>query len=213
MEEIDKFRKEISEIGKRLYNKGFAAGTSGNISIKYGKQILITPSGYNLADVNDKDIVILDIEGNNIENNKKPSSEKMMHLEIYKSRNDINSIIHAHPPKSTTFAVAGIPLDSPILSEAFVVLGSVPIIEYAAPSSNKLASLVANYFLRHDAVLLANHGVVIGGKNLTDTYYKLETLELYAEISIWTKLLGKTNELSQNDIQELLKIKENMMIK
>lgn len=207
---LDNFKKELSEIGKRIYNKGLTPGTSGNISIRYENNILISSSGSCLGDMEDSDIVILNINGDIIEGNNKPSSEKEMHLEIYRKRSDITSIIHVHPPKSTAFSVAGIPLDSPILSEVVFALGQIPVAEYATPSSDKLASTVSNYFLNHDAVLLANHGVVIGGQKLKETFYKLETLESYAEIYLWTKLLGSSNELSQDNIQELIQIRQKM---
>jgi len=210
LENLDKFKEEIVKIGKRLYDKGFVPGASGNISIRYENNILITPSGKNLADVIEEDVAVIDINGNSIAG-KKPSSEKTMHLEIYKARPDITSIIHAHAPKATAFAVAGIPLNAPILSEALVILGNIPVAEYAMPSSDKLATQVANHFKTHDAVLMANHGVVIGSNQLIDAYYKLETLELYAEISINAKILGNLNELSKENIQELMELRKNLL--
>ncbi|EKE04177.1 MAG: hypothetical protein ACD_20C00098G0005 [uncultured bacterium] len=210
MENLSTFKNEIVKIGKRLYDKGFVPGASGNISIKYKNNILITPSGMNLADVTEEDVSVLDIDGNNI-SEKKPSSEKKMHLEIYKARPDITSIVHAHAPKATAFAVAGIPLNAPILSEALVILGYIPVAEYAMPSSDKLALIVADYFKTYDAVLMANHGVVLGGTQLKDVYYKLETLELYAEISIGAKLLGNLNELSKENIQELMELRKSLL--
>jgi len=210
MKNIANLKKEISEIGKRLCDKGFACGTSGNISVKFGNKILITPSGTNLGEVEEKDIVMLDLDGNNLDNEKKPSSEKMMHAGIYKIKPDIEAIIHVHPPKSTILAVSGIALDKPILAEALIVLGPVPLTKYAMPSSDKLASIVAEAFENHDAVLMAHHGVVLGGGSLKETYYKLETLESYAEITIWSKMLGNSNELSQENISELMKLRKKI---
>ena len=204
MHKYARAKKEIAEIGKRLYEKGFAPGASGNISIKVNNSILITPSGFNLGEVGEQDIVILDLDGKKIKGTKNPSSEKQMHVEIYKTRPDIKAIIHAHTPKATSFAVAGIPLDKALLSEAVVVIGSVPIAEYAMPSSDELANVVAGYFNDHNIVLMANHGVVTGGQELKETYYKLETLELYAEIFLWAKLLGKMNELPEENVKELI---------
>lgn len=197
-------RQEISKIGKRLYDKGFASGASGNISVKIDNNIFITPSGFNLGDVEETDVIILDHEGNKLEGKYNPSSEKQMHVEIYKTRPDLEAIIHAHTPKATAFAVAGIPLDKAILSEAVIAIGSVPIAEYAIPSSDELAKVVAAKFVGHNAVLMANHGIVTGGHNLKETYYKLETFELYAEIFLWAKLLGNINELSEENVGELI---------
>lgn len=202
---LAKAKKDISEIGKRLYLKGFASGLSGNISVKIDNKILITPSGFNLGDVKQKDIVIIDTDGNKIKGKHNPSSEKQMHVEIYKQRQDINAIVHAHTPKASSFAVAGIPLDKAILSEASVILGHVPVAEYGMPSSDELAKSVASYFKNYSCVLMANHGVVTGGQNLRETYYKLETLELYAEVFLWTKVLGNSNELSEENYFQLMK--------
>jgi len=204
---LNELKQEISYIGKRLYKKGYAQGASGNISIKQGNYILITPSGFNLGDVKVDDVVIIDMNGNLVSEGKNPSSEKALHLEIYKTRNDINSIIHAHTPKSTAFAVAGIPLNKPVLSEVLTAIGPIALVEYATPSSMNLAKKVANAFIEHDLALMANHGVVAGGKELKETYYKLETLELYAEISLWTKLLGNANELTPENVRQLIEIR------
>lgn len=207
---LDKLKEEITEVGKLIYDKGLSPGTSGNISIRLGNNVLISPSGFCLGEIDSSSVVIIDMDGNIVEGSDKPSSEKIMHLEIYKSRNDINSIIHAHPPKATAFAVAGISLDSPILSEAYVTLGQVPVAEYATPSSEELAHILADYFLKNDSVLLANHGVVVGGKKLKETFFRLETLELYAEVSLFSKILGNKNELSPDNLQELKKIREEL---
>ena len=196
MENLAKLKEEIIETGKRLYNKGFVPGTSGNISIKHNDQILITPSGINLGELEFDDIVTIDSAGNFISGRGRQSSEYKLHVEIYKKRPDVSSVIHAHCPKATAFAVAGIDLNQPIIAEAVVMLGEIPVAEYATPSSDKLAIDTAKYFADHDCVLLANHGVAVAGKKLKDVYYKLETVELYAEIYLWSKLLGKSNILS-----------------
>lgn len=214
MNNISKLKENICNIGKRLYDKGLSPGVSGNISIKHDNKLLITPSGMCLGELDIEDIVIFDLNTNCIEDStRKPSSEKSMHIEVYKARRDLNCIIHAHPPKSTSFASAGIPLDHPILAEAFVILGPVPVAEYAMPSSEKLACIVGSYFSKHNTVLLANHGIVIGDNDLKQAYYKLETLELYAEISLWTKLLESSKTLSQENIEELIQLKFSLIHK
>ena len=200
-------KEEISQIGKLIYDKGLSPGTSGNISIRQGDNVLISPSGFCLGEMNPSDVVVIDLQDNIVEGSNKPSSERIMHLEIYKSRNDIYSIIHAHPPKATVFAVSGLPLDRPVLAEAYVTLGQVPVAEYATPSSKELANILADYFIKNDSVLLANHGAVVGGKKLKETFYKLETLELYAEVSLFSKILGIKNELSQDNLENLNKLR------
>jgi L-fuculose-phosphate aldolase len=208
VEYFDKYKKEISQIGKRVYNKGLSVSTSGNISIRHENTVFITPSGFNLGDVEPFDVVMIDLDGKSLEEAKIPSSERAMHIEIYKRRPDISSIIHAHAPKSSAFAVAGMPLDKHILSEVVFTLGIVPVAEYARPSSDELATKTAEYFLNHDAVLMANHGVVVAGKELKETYYKLETLEMAAEIALGAKVLGNINEISDEEVQKLIEMRQ-----
>lgn len=211
MDSLQNIKKEISKICKRLYDKGFSPGWSGNVSIKTEQGILITSSGLNLGDVSENDVVLIDLEGNLLDEGKKASSEKLMHIEIYKKRSDISAIIHCHAPKSSAFAVAGIPLNAPILAENVSVLGIVPIAEYALPSTQKLSENVSNLFLEHDSVLMANHGVVVGGKNLSDAYYKMETLEYYAEVFLYSKILGRSKELSPYEVEQVLALKNSSM--
>ena len=171
---------------------------------------MITSSGSCLGELEEADIVVIDFNGNISEQGKKPSSESLMHLEIYKKRADIKAIIHAHPVKSTVFAVTGITLNRPILSEAIISLGTIALAEYATPSSKMLADNVASYFQEHDVVLMANHGVVVAGKTIKEAYLKLETLEAYAEISLWTAFIGKANELSEKNIKDLMNIRKKL---
>ena len=206
------YKEEICPIGRLMYSKGLSPGTSGNISVKCDESILITPSGFCLGEMSTDDIVIVDIEGNVNNGIHKPSSELPMHISIYQARTDLASIIHAHPAKSTAFAVAGIPLNKYILSEAVVTIGEIPIAEYATPSSNELASIAAKYYSEADVILLANHGVVTGGKNLKETFYKLESLESCAEIIILAKILGKINDIPDEKVEELLEIRKKQNV-
>lgn len=208
METLDTHKKHMAEIGKRLYNKGLVPGAAGNISIKFENTVLISPSGSCLGDLTHDDIVVIDLEGNSSEEGKIPSSEKTMHLEIYRTRSDIQAIVHAHPPKATAFAVAGVALDMPVLSEAVIVTGEIPVSEYAMPSSEKLAQIVGGYFRNHNIVLLANHGIVSGGKNLKEALYRTESAESYAEIVLGAKLLGNLNNLSPKELEDLTKLKK-----
>ncbi len=210
MNNIETLRSNICSIGKRLYEKGFSPGHSGNISARIEDKILLTPSGLNLGELEPEDIVIIDIDGNISEGNKKPTSEKNMHIGIYKNRPEIKAIIHCHAPKSSAFAVAGIPLDAPILAENVFALGEVPLISYEMPSSDKLANKVAEALKNSEAVLMANHGVSVVGKNLSDAYYKLETLEYYAEVYLWSKVLGNTNLLNNEEIKKIHELKKQM---
>lgn len=210
MKKLENIKQEISQIGKRLYDKGFVPGKSGNISVKKDDKMLITPSGYNLGDVTPDVIPEIDINSGEYECKVKPSSEKNMHLSIYKKRPDLSCIIHAHCPKSTAFAIAGYSMNVPVLAEGIIILGDVSIAEYAMPSSEGLAEKVSDKFKDNNVVLMANHGVVVAGKNLIDTYYLIETLEAYAETVLWAKLLGNLNNLPKTEIEKLRELRKSL---
>jgi L-fuculose-phosphate aldolase len=215
-------KKFIIEIGKKIYDKKLSTGMSGNISFRENNKIFITASGNCLGDLNESDIITLDLEGNEIlkqvqddkgahdenKGEKKPSSEKMMHVEIYKKRPDINSIIHAHPPYSTALAVSG-ETDLPaILAEPVVMFGTgISIVKYETPSSLELAQEVAKYFEKNDAVFMANHGAAVCGKDLKETFYKLETLEFYSQVYLFSGMLGKRSGIPSEKIQELMNLR------
>lgn len=202
-------KKEIIKYGQKLGQKNMTPGTSGNISVKTNNNVLISGSGTCLADLTEDEIVLMDLDSNSLDG-KKPSSEKNLHNAIYKLRPDINAIIHCHSPYTSAFAVCHIPLSKPIISENVFYFGEIPIADYALPGSEKLVENTAKFFQKHDAVLLANHGIIIGGKNLKETYYKMETAEAYAQIYLNSILLGGAKDLTQNDIEEIYQLREKM---
>jgi len=207
--ETKDIKNKIFEIGERLYKGGFSSGISGNISFRENNKIFITASGTCLGDLNESDIIILDLEGKVLEPFlQKPSTESMMHIEIYKARPEINTIIHAHPPYCTALAVSGENNLPAILAEPVVMFGkSIPVVKYETPSTLELAKSVAKYFEENDAVLMANHGATVCGHDLKETFYKLETLEFYSRVYLYSGLLGKRSELSAENIQALLKFR------
>src|SRR5690242_5245041 len=177
---IDQLRNDIVEVGRRLWTRGFVASNDGNISVRIGPdRLLVTPASVSKGFMTPEMMVITDLDGGLVEGapGRKPSSEIMMHLEAYKARADVGAVVHAHPPLSTGFAVAGIPLDRAVLAEVVTTLGSIPIAEYGTPSTRELADAVAPYVRIHDGLLLANHGALALGKDLFGAYYKMETIE------------------------------------
>ena len=199
-------KKDIIEIGKSLYNKDLTVGTSGNISIKTDNGILITASGSALGFLAQEDIVLIDFEGQEF-GNKKASSEKMLHVEIYKQRSDVKAIIHTHPEYLTSFAVCHKALNAPIMSENIIYFEDIPVAEYAMPSSKQLVENTVKYLKNRDVVMMANHGVIAVGKDLTEAYLKLETAEYYAKVAINTQIIGNPQELSEKDVQDLINLK------
>ena len=202
------FKKQIADIGKKLADKGLSPGFSGNISVRFEDKILVTPSGYSLGELEADDIVVLDFDFNIIEGDKKPSSESKMHALIYKKRPDLNALVHCHSPKASVFAVNGIPLVQPILAENIFTLGDIPVAKYYLPSSEELAQEVCSFFDVHDCVLMQNHGVIVGGKDLRTAFYKMDTVESYADACILANLTGKSCELSDEQKREIIELRK-----
>lgn len=201
--EISELKKQIILYGKKLGEKNMSPATSGNISVRCGENILITGSGTCLADLTEEEIVLIDKNANLSEGKINPSSEKNLHTAIYAIRPDINAIIHCHSPYASAFAVCRIPLSKPIISENVFYFGEIPVAPYALPGSEKLVENSAKFFAKHNAVLLANHGIILGAQNLKSTYYLMETAETYAQIYLNSMLLGGAKELNKKEIEEI----------
>jgi len=146
---------------------------------------------------------ITDLEGRKLQGDRDPSSEMLMHLEVYRQRPDVQAVVHAHPPIATGFAVAGIPLNKAVLAEVLTTLGSIPIAEYATPSTSELPAAVRKYIKAHDGMLLANHGALTAGADLFAAYYKMETIEHFAKISLVARLLGGENLIAREEVDRL----------
>ena len=197
-------RAGIVEVGRRLYARGYTASNDGNISVRLDAgRLLMTPTGVCKGFMDSGMMCITDLDGRKLEGDRDPSSEMQMHLEVYRRRPDVQAVVHAHPPIATGFAVAGIPLDRAVLAEVVTTLGSVPIAEYATPSTRELPEAVSRYVKAHDGMLLANHGALTLGKDLFSAYYKMETIEHFATISLVARLLGGERILSRDEVLRL----------
>ena len=148
-------------------------------------------------------MVVTDLDGRKLAGERDPSSELKMHLQVYRDRPDARAVVHAHPPTATGFAVAGIPLDRAVLAEVVTTLGSIPIAEYATPSTDELPAACSKYLKAHDGLLLANHGALAIGPDLFTAYYRMETIEHFAKISLVTWTLGRENLLSREEVHRL----------
>lgn len=206
--DISEAKQQIIKIGEKLGSKNMSPGTSGNISIRFGENILITGSGTCLYELSEDDIVLMDAEGNLIDGNRKPSSEKHLHTRIYQMRQDLNAIVHCHAPYVSTFAVCHKPLSRPIISENVFYFGEIPVAEYAMPSSNELVENTSKFFVKLDTVLMANHGIIVGGKNLKEAYYKTDTAEVYAQIYLQSLMLGSPVDLDRRHIEEIYELRK-----
>ena len=143
MVNVHQLKKDICEIGRRLYNKGFAAANDGNITVKVSEnEFLCTPTMHSKGFLVPEDIATIDATGKQIAGRKKRSSEALLHLEIYKQRGDVNSVVHCHPPHATAFAVAREPIPQCVLPEVEVFLGDVPITRYETPGGQAFADTI-----------------------------------------------------------------------
>jgi L-fuculose-phosphate aldolase len=197
-------RADIVEVGRRMYARGYTASNDGNISVRLDAgRLLMTPKSVCKGFMDPAMMCITDLAGKKLAGDRDPSSEMQMHLEVYRQRPDVNAVVHAHPPVATAFAVAGIPLDKAVLAEVVTTLGSVPIAEYATPSTSELPEAVRKYVKTHDGMLLANHGALTLGADLFAAYYKMETIEHFANISFVARMLGGERLLSRDEVLRL----------
>src|SRR5438876_2249921 len=207
-------RADIVDIGRRLYARGYTALIVGNISVRLGgDRLRMTPKSVCKGFMTPEMMCVTDLDGRKLQGERDPSSEMLMHLEVYRQRPDVHAVVHAHPPIATGFAVAGIPLDRAVLAEVLTTLGSVPIAAYATPSTRELPEAVRKYIRAHDGMLLANHGALTVGGDLYSAYYKMETIEHFAKISLVARLLGRENLIAREEVDRLQGLRGSYGIK
>jgi L-fuculose-phosphate aldolase len=207
----DHFRDAIVRYGKMLYERGYIAATDGNISVRMDEvRILVTPTCICKGTMTADDLVVVDLSGRKLEGWRDVSSELAMHLLIYRLRPDVRGIVHAHPPTATGFAAAGIALDQPLVSEVILTLGSIPLAPYACPGTPELSNVLRPLVADHNAILMANHGVVAYADDLDRAYMNMETVEHFAKITLVTRTLGQQNELAAEEVRKLEKIRERL---
>ena len=207
-------RADIVEVGRRMYARGYTASNDGNISARLGPdRLLMTPKSVCKGFMTPDMMCITDLEGRKLQGDRDPSTEMLMHLEVYRQRPDVAAVVHAHPPTATGFAVAGIALDRAVLAEVLTTLGSVPIAEYATPSTQELPEAVRKYIKAHDGMLLANHGALTVGADLFGAYYKMEIVEHFAKISLVARMLGRENLIAREEVLRLQELRGTYGIK
>ena len=210
MNNLAELKKEIIKYGQLAEAKNLTPGVSGNISARYGENILITSSGSANGYLSEDDFAVIDLNGNVVEGTKKPSSEKLLHCEFYRQRPDVNYIIHMHSPYLSSFASAGIALDEPVMAENVFYFGQIPLAEYGLPSSTDLVEKTAKYFKEYSAVLMANHGFIVGDKTIHDAFLKLTLAESYAQVVLNTKILGGAKVLNSEQVSEILELRKKL---
>lgn len=205
---IHKLKQEMCEIGRRIYNKGFAAGNDGNISFRIGEnEVLCTPTMVSKGFMTPDYICTVDMEGNQLSGIRKRTSEVLLHLAIMKERPEVKSVVHCHPPHATAFAVAREPIPQCVLPEVEVFLGDVPITRYETPGGQKFADTVLPFVKKTNVIILANHGTVSFGETVEKAYWWTEILDAYCRILMLAKQLGNVSYFSEKEERELLDLK------
>jgi L-fuculose-phosphate aldolase len=209
MQNVHKIKQEICDIGKRIYNRQFAAANDGNITVRVSEnEVLCTPTLHCKGFLKPDDIAMVDMTGKQISGRKKRSSEALLHLEIYRQREDIKSVVHCHPPHATAFAIAREPIPQCILPEVEVFLGDVPITKYETPGGQSFADTIIPFVDRTNVMILANHGTVSYGESVEQAYWWTEILDSYCRMLLLAKQLGNVSFLGGQKSQELLDLKE-----
>ncbi|HEV8253388.1 MAG TPA: class II aldolase/adducin family protein [Vicinamibacteria bacterium] len=198
-----KVRADIVEVGRRLYARGLIGGNEGNISVRQGDVLFITAAGACKGFLSPEMIVRTDLAGRPLDGGR-ASTETLMHTAIYRRRMDVAAVVHAHPPTATGFAVAEVPLDRPLIAEAVVTLGRVPIIPYGQPSTADLSENVGNAICDAHALLMANHGALTVGDTLWRAWERMETLEQLARVTLVSRLLGGGTPLAPGAVDRLM---------
>jgi L-fuculose-phosphate aldolase len=203
-----KQRKQLCEIGNRIWQQGLSPGTAGNISMRLlSGDILISPTQTSIGFMEPENICLIDQEGNIKTGDIKPSSEQKLHLYVYKNRPEINAVIHAHPPYASAFAVAGSEISTFIQPETFVFLGKVPLVKYGTPSTDELPDNLGPHLKKGlNNFLLQNHGVLCIGEDLDRTYFNLETLENMSKVTVIARSIGGEKEISKKDLQKMAEL-------
>ena len=209
--DLDK-KEQICEVCHRMWQLGWVAANDGNVSARLTDGTYwITPSGVSKSFIKPDILLRVDADMNVLEGPEgyHPSSEMKMHMRCYEVRPDVNGVVHAHPPTATGFAVANIPLDDYSMIETVITTGAVPVAPYGTPSTDEVPRSITPLLEKHDVMLLQNHGALAVGSDVMTAYYRMETLELFAKISLNARLLGGAKEISRENVDKLLDLRES----
>ena len=210
MDSYRETREIMCDICHKMWQLGWVAANDGNLSVRVADdRYLATPTGISKSFITPEKLVVIDGDGKVLEakGEYRPSSEIKMHLRCYRERSDVGAVLHAHPPTATGYAVAHVPLDRYTMIETVAAIGSIPVTPYGTPSTYEVPDAIAPYLQEHDVLLLANHGALSVGADALTAYYRMETLELFAKISLTAHLLGGEKEISRENIQKLIELR------
>jgi L-fuculose-phosphate aldolase len=206
---VHKIKQDMCDIGQRIYNKGFAAANDGNITVRVSdNEVLCTPTMHCKGFLKPDDIATVDMTGKQIAGRKPRSSEALLHLEIYRQREDVKSVVHCHPPHATAFAIAREPIPQCVLPEVEVFLGDVPITKYETPGGQAFADTIRPFVDRTNVMILANHGTVSYGETVERAYWWTEILDAYCRMLMMARDLGRVSYFNETKERELLDLKQ-----
>ncbi len=214
-EELNGVKEQICDVCHKMWQQGWVAANDGNVSVRLGDgTFLATPTGISKSFITPDKLVRIDGLGTVLEAEEgyKPSSEIKMHLCCYQERDDVGAVVHAHPPTATGFAVAHLDMDRYTMIESIIAVGSVPVTPYGTPSTEEVPNAIRPYLQEHDVMLLENHGALTVGADLITAYYRMETLELWAKISLVAHLLGGEKEISKENIDRLISMRSQYKV-
>lgn len=201
-------RQEIVRVCRMLHQKNYLAGTDGNVSVRLGDQVLLTPSGVNKGMMEEDQVITVDLEGRLLAGTGRPTSELRMHLLVYELRPEAGAVVHAHLPYATACTLAGISLLEPILPEVVITLKGIPTAAYATPGTEEVPKAIRDFIQEFDAILLSRHGAITVGQDLMDAYNKMEKLEHTARVVLAARLQGPVSPLSASEVEKLRRLRE-----
>jgi L-fuculose-phosphate aldolase len=206
MSSEEKLRKEIVRVCQMLHRKNYLAATDGNVSVRLGDRLLVTPSGINKGLMGAEQVLTVDLEGRVLRGEGRPTSELRMHLLAYELRPDVKAVVHAHLPYATACTLAGISLLEPILPEVVITLGGIPTAAYATPGTSEVPAAIREFIREYDAILLARHGAMTMGREVMDAYNKMEKLEHTARVVLAARLQGALPPLPEAEVEKLRRL-------
>ena len=201
-------RQEIVRVCRMLHQKNYLAGTDGNVSVRLGDQVLLTPSGVNKGMMAEDQVITVDLEGRLLAGTGRPTSELRMHLLVYELRPEAGAVVHAHLPYATACTLAGISLLEPILPEVVITLKGIPTAAYATPGTEEVPKAIREFIPEFDAILLSRHGAMTVGRDVMDAYNKMEKLEHTARVVLAARLQGVVSPLSDSEVEKLRRLRE-----
>ncbi|MBI4795957.1 MAG: class II aldolase/adducin family protein [Deltaproteobacteria bacterium] len=208
MDSKQQLKEDIVRICRMLHRKNYLAATDGNVSVRLGDRVFVTPSGVHKGLMDAYQILTVDLEGRVLSGEGKPTSEIRMHLLAYELRPDVEAVVHAHLPYATACTLAGIDLLEPILPEVVITLGGIPTAAYATPGSEEVPESIRGLIEEYDAVLLSRHGAMTVGRDVTDAYNKMEKLEHTARVVLAARLQGPLPPLPAAEVEKLRRLRE-----